>query len=367
MKNTILISILLLSSCTFSSKKEMETIHLNDVGNIDKYLEWDISNKFDSLNYVLLETNDSILIADISNLRESAQDYFITSDDRLFRFDKQGHFCNFIGNRGSGPEEYVSIQDFCLDNQRQIVYILDYFGRKIMYYDFNGNYVGACKLIDDYAFNTFCFWEDHLYLTSVNNAFTPDLLVVDPKNGESRALSFRERTMGTDEGFLGTSYLYEADGDLSIYHYFNDTIFRVSDAGLTPYRLLDLGSLKLTFTEAAIRNGALSGTKMQIFGFFETKKTVFIRYMLTDFKGEKYQTFTAVYDKEAKKTYPSANLCTKTFPLFRCPTGKRLFPSSDFNAFLTTFQISEIESLPDGRDLGELADNNPVLVKFVSR
>ena len=177
MKNTILISILLLSSCTFSSKKEMETIHLNDVGNIDKYLEWDISNKFDSLNYVLLETNDSILIADISNLRESAQDYFITSDDRLFRFDKQGHFCNFIGNRGSGPEEYVSIQDFCLDNQRQIVYILDYFGRKIMYYDFNGNYVGACKLIDDYAFNTFCFWEDHLYLTSVNNAFTPDLSI----------------------------------------------------------------------------------------------------------------------------------------------------------------------------------------------
>lgn len=100
MKNIVLIFILLLSSCSFGSKEEMETIHLNKVGDIDVQLELDISGLFDSLTYILLETNDSVLIADISNLREGVQDYFIASNNRLFRFDKQGHFRNFIGNRG---------------------------------------------------------------------------------------------------------------------------------------------------------------------------------------------------------------------------------------------------------------------------
>lgn len=266
-----------------------------------------------------------------------------------------------------GPEEYVSLQDFCIDDQRQIVYILDYFGRKIIHYDFSGNYVGVCKLIDDYALNVFYFWKDNLYLTSTSNAFTPDLLIVNPKNGDSRVISSREREMGTNEGYLGMSYLYEVDNSLFMYHYFNDTIFQVSDKGLNPSRLLDLGSLKLTFAEADIRNTILSGDKIQIFDFFETEKAVFIRYMLTNFHGEKYRTFTALYDKCAKKMYPSANLYTERFSMFRCPTGKRLFPSSDSRAFLAAFQISEIESFPDGMNPEKLVDNNPILVKFMSR
>lgn len=55
-----------------------------------------------------LETTDSCLIKEVTILEESREFYWIVSDNRIGRFDKQGHFQQFIGRVGQGPEEYLS-------------------------------------------------------------------------------------------------------------------------------------------------------------------------------------------------------------------------------------------------------------------
>lgn len=354
---------LIFCSCVMknSENDKLESIQLS-VDNMDDNLEMDISNLFDSLNYVSLETNDSVLISEVSNLKESNLDYFIVSNDKVYRFSKSGKFVNCIGNKGQGPEEYISILDFQIDDDSQVVYIFDYFGRKISKYDFDGYYIDSFKLIDDYAFNAFCCYEDNLYLTSAYNSITPDLLKVDTQNGSEQKISFRERLMQTGEGYVGTSFLYELNNSLYLYHYFNDTIYKVLENKLLPSFLLQIGSLKLNYEEANINNPSLLGIKMQIMNFFETSKTVFISYMLSEFKGEKYRSFTAIYDKVNKCMYPSVSFYIGKYSMFTCNSGMKLFNSKESNSFIVAFQSADVVNLPNSINQEE---NNPIIVKFV--
>ena len=71
-----------------------------------------------------------------------------------------------IGQRGQGPTEYVDVEHIQVDGQKKLIYVLDYFGRKLLAYDYEGSCLKTWPLPEDYALNRISLLQGQLYYTS---------------------------------------------------------------------------------------------------------------------------------------------------------------------------------------------------------
>ena len=81
----------------------------------------------DSVSYLPLFTNDSILIAGISDIKALGDTLFI-ADYRLgkiFAFNLEGQCIGSISARGEGPEDYKRLCGFDVDARNRLLYLLD--------------------------------------------------------------------------------------------------------------------------------------------------------------------------------------------------------------------------------------------------
>ena len=126
-----------------------------------------LSNLVDSIQYLPLETNDSSLIGNISRIVATPHQIFV--GDRLansvFVFNKQGKFLHKICRQGRGPEEYIRLYDFDVNEQDSSIYF--YCGTHIQIYDYNGNYKQTVP-IDSSLFPTTMAVSNHCIYLSMN-------------------------------------------------------------------------------------------------------------------------------------------------------------------------------------------------------
>ena len=89
----------------------------------------------DSLVYIPLETQNDLLIGQITKLSVSDNYLYVLDEitSNVFCFTHDGKFVRKIGNRGVGPGEYVEINDVTTYSQQ--VYLWDGNLRKIFIYD----------------------------------------------------------------------------------------------------------------------------------------------------------------------------------------------------------------------------------------
>ena len=95
-----------------------------------------------------LEVNDSCLIKSIHQLHVTDSFIYIC-DGRMkdvFIFDSKGNFVNAIQDRGTGNNEYVSINSFDVDVFHQRLVLADSFSRRIFLYDMQGNRLKTIQL-----------------------------------------------------------------------------------------------------------------------------------------------------------------------------------------------------------------------------
>ena len=86
-----------------------------------------LSSIASSFSVIPLETNDSCLIGGISKLEFYGGKIFVLDkmhSARLYVFDTQGEYKFAIGKRGSGPNEYMQINDFSIDKEKNLIYVL---------------------------------------------------------------------------------------------------------------------------------------------------------------------------------------------------------------------------------------------------
>lgn len=98
---------------------------------------------YDDVQIVPLETNDSCLISVMKEIRIVDSLVFVMDNKELLVFDRNdGRFISKIGKEGSGPEDYISLNSFFIDERSQTVSIIDEMKRAIISYDFNGAFKG---------------------------------------------------------------------------------------------------------------------------------------------------------------------------------------------------------------------------------
>lgn len=80
-----------------------------------------------SVSYVPLETTDSCLISNVSNLVMDDEFIFVENGktQQIFQFTREGKFVRQLGRAGNGPGEYApyAIESMTLDSSRREIYL----------------------------------------------------------------------------------------------------------------------------------------------------------------------------------------------------------------------------------------------------
>lgn len=148
----VFLQILLFIGCKRNSQKLKihENIKLINVQRPleDKFLT--SSDYFDSIDIVPLETTEKSLIASINRIIVYNDNIYILDrkSNSVLVFNISGSFTFRIKSIGRGPGEYMQVGDFCVDleNEKIVVYAHD--PMKLLYYDFNGNFLAEEGLED---------------------------------------------------------------------------------------------------------------------------------------------------------------------------------------------------------------------------
>lgn len=161
--------ILLLASCMQDKAKngDIKTILFED-----KYT--DLTEKIDC-QFIPLETNDSCLIASVSDMVfDSSRLYLIDGKSNLvFAFSLSGEFISQVGDVGSGPSEYQYPVNLHIDKTKQELIVADANTPKLVYYDLKTLKYKRQLRSDDYFTN--CAWlpNGDIILASGSSYVTP--------------------------------------------------------------------------------------------------------------------------------------------------------------------------------------------------
>lgn len=107
-----------------------------------------ISAIADNIEYVPLQTADSILIGSLEKIIVWNKRYYIWDQltESIFCFDSKGKFIFKLCNRGEGPEEYPRIRDFTMDMENGNIGIYSDMARAIYIYTKDGEFIRKNKI-----------------------------------------------------------------------------------------------------------------------------------------------------------------------------------------------------------------------------
>jgi hypothetical protein len=138
---------LLLFSCADKvSEKQIDTSEVKI--DLKTVTEPSIYDFFDTVIAVQLETTDDCLVSNmIFKIKEFNGRYCLIDrkQNAFFCFDSTGKYLFKIQSRGQGPNEYMWLDDFCIDTFNNQLILLDPFGA-ILSYDLDGKFISKTKL-----------------------------------------------------------------------------------------------------------------------------------------------------------------------------------------------------------------------------
>jgi hypothetical protein len=173
----ITLTLVIMSSLGCSTKPEnnLKVIKINPAISDDQEFLKIISN----IEVIPLETNDNCLLGRIWSLKTSENKFYIQTLDGnnpLYVFDQQGGFINQIGRQGRGPEEFVQLSGFLVDEN-----ITLFTTGKTLEYSLEGNFLNEQE--DWFYFNQSAKIDNDLYAlyygigTVMKNGDTPSGVV----------------------------------------------------------------------------------------------------------------------------------------------------------------------------------------------
>ena len=305
----ILLCIFLLWNCTTKEEENFLRIrvHVNDIS--EKGIP--LSLFCDSLRYIPLETNDSSLFQEVKKVMLDQKNNIYVLDGigtrSLYKFSPTGKFLHRIGDRGRGPGEYLSAEDFNI-YQDSIIEIYDTGKEQILCYHASGKFIGSIAAPEE-GCQTFIHLQDTLAFYNDSDVL-PNLTIQVKDN----KYTFWEKDYQTSySGYRNFSY----NGEHILYSaYYNDTIYRFHNEELLPYLYIDFGRNRLP---QKLREGHPRGTHY-CYGMGEVKSPP--QFLFFSFFYQE-KVIQALQDKQTGKLYLSSHFDNNIdqIPFLLCPNG----------------------------------------------
>lgn len=264
MKSIIIILLMVLLNFGCKSKndqKEKPTgiqpentfFSLNIPESMKKEREVLLSEIADTIEYIPLETSQKFLLGSIMDVKMTREYIFIeTWKGPLAQFDRSGKFIRSIGRMGRGPEEYIMIREFSIDEEHRKIYIQSNYNRSMQVYSFDGEHLESIIFPEDYGF---IVWSrDSLLMCFDEPTRGLEKNIFEERNSKSEILQ-SVRNMFFWQNNNSMSYLsnipkrevyYRLNNRLHFKDWYNDTVYTYdSNDKIVPKYFIDLGSSKL--------------------------------------------------------------------------------------------------------------------------
>ncbi len=139
----LILSGVVVYSCKSNSTESYSAHKTIDIeNNIDKIEVVKLSDVAKSIDYIPLETSDSVLISDISRVAYENNRIFVMDKSKIFVFDNNGKHIRTLNKLGRGPGEYQKLLNFKIVKGSGSIITKDMLER-INIYDSLHNYVNS--------------------------------------------------------------------------------------------------------------------------------------------------------------------------------------------------------------------------------
>lgn len=247
MKRTFLFSLLsltLLSACQEQQgKSDSETIQTLEVDIQAEESKKPLSD-FAENTLVVLPTSDSLLIGEIYRIRSQGDYVYLSDGANLYKFHLNGSYQGKISRQGQGPEEYINIGDFHIDNQGD-AWLSCRNNNSIYQYSWDNEFKQRIK-VD--LWMEHIFWHNKgLYIYSGNetgfdNAYQLHYLNLDNKQIEHHFKPIDKYMSQYLFVFMTNVFQKAKDNAAYFTQMFNDTIYSLSPDTYKPKYVVNLGN-----------------------------------------------------------------------------------------------------------------------------
>jgi hypothetical protein len=264
-----------------------------------------VSEIAEKIEYVVLETSKESLLGRILDMKVTKDFIFIQHHNgALAQFDRTGSFIRYIGRLGRGPEEYIMIREFSIDEKNRRIYIQSNYNRIIQIYSFDGEQTGSFNFNEDYGF---IVWSrDSLFMCFREPTRGTEEFVFTERNSKGEILQYvRNNFFWQNDNAM--SYVL-MNSDINVYYrlnnrlhfkgWYNDTIYTYDGNNkFVPKFFIDLGKFKLPDELRFEKKGEIeSSAGYYWIGVKEALRYVFIMYG-NYYEGENSDQGSICYDK----------------------------------------------------------------------
>jgi hypothetical protein len=323
----ISISLVFFYSCSWGVKKYKTPVSpINNTKNlltinIDKAEEVKnipYSSLFKSPKSIIFESHENCLIKSVGGVQVYGNRIYILDKDtkNLFVYDMNGVFQQTIGSVGYGPGEFLSISDFTMDAQGNIIYLLDDYVNNVHKYDaVSGKFIEKIKIeVQNFQVSGIQYVSGSIYSNSipVNEDSENHLLMkINAVNGDREAiyLDFNQYNKGSKLQLRNIGgFFYSRNTNSPKYiEMFMDTILSISKDQIVPVFAIksknfvnnqDLDEANKTYMEQGVHNLSSIFEKEKLFNinnYIEFGNVVCFQYMKGDSR------FYLLYDTVTQK------------------------------------------------------------------
>ncbi|NDV46528.1 6-bladed beta-propeller [Paludibacter sp. 221] len=340
-KDYILLFLLLVSFCNCTGKKntQIEVCNTCEVISLNSSSEKGLTDMFDSINIIPLETTEESLIGlDINKLEVYGNRIYVLNESyshkNILCFSPQGKFLFRIDRIGNGPGEYIDLFDFFVDKSRNQLLLLNE-NNMVSYYDLDGNFLYSKKKPEDTYTRQLVYTNDSTYFGYNDAETSPEgnnLFNFEAQNFAVRTVS---NELKEPLGDLATRPLAIYNENIWFYNNTDEIIYNITNLNtLEKVYLLNINKETRKIKRHIIyRNIANSDEKMEVFlnEFYKNEK---IKIINSFYINEKWIVFTFINSKSNRSICKTA--------LFYNKDKQETTYSPDIDVF-NAFNLSDCE------------------------
>jgi hypothetical protein len=214
--------------------------------NINNIKAINLSSIGRELSYIPLETTPECLIQSIYKVLFSDKFIFINGFTKLLQFERNGKFIRQIGSRGRGPEEYSSVGDFCIDEQKKEVYIIFGAAPKLLIFDFDGIFKNSFNLsfrpaqiiLQDQNHLIFSLW-------NAPGKDDPGWIITNRQGIILTRINYNLKRISQPGFIVRDSPMYAFNNKVHFVEFGIDTLYYFEGILRKPYSIFSLGDMKM--------------------------------------------------------------------------------------------------------------------------
>jgi len=217
--------------------------------------EVSLSEIAESVEFVQFENSPKALLGRISEIQLTKDYIFLkhSGNKLLTQFTRDGKYIRHFGTLGRGPKEYALMRMFSLDEKNKLVYIHTNWTRKILVYNFDGEYVKTLKF--GAVERGIIAWGRDSLLVSFGEPHIgnePFVFIEHNQNGDTlqgvdnHIFWDKDETSQSMVGFWGQNSFYRLGNKLHMKGWYNDTVYTYDDQNkIVPKFFIDLEDHKI--------------------------------------------------------------------------------------------------------------------------